>query len=107
MLILLMLLSQLTTLIKTHSVLPFDCSAQHKILHSRRHLRCGSLVPTTATATATTTAINAHTHTHAGSYTSAICDVPLVPQINYHATSTTSTTHAAELEGALHCVLQW
>jgi len=41
--------------------------------------------------------------THAGSHMYAICDVPLVPQIDYHATST-STTHAAELEGALHCI---
>jgi len=102
MLISLMLSSQTTNLIETHSVLPFDCSARRKILHSRRHLRCGGLVPTTATATAT--AINAHTHTRAGSRTSAICDVPLVPQIDYRAASTTSTTRAAELEGALHCV---
>ena len=44
--------------------------------------------------------------THAGSRTSAICNVPLVPQIDYHATST-STTRATELEGAPHCVSQW
>jgi len=43
--------------------------------------------------------------TCAGSHTSAICDVPLVPQIDYRATST-STTRAAELEGVPHCVLR-
>ena len=104
MLISLMLSSQTTNLIETYNVLPFDCSARCKILRSRRHLRCGSLVPTTATATATT--IDARTHTRAGSRTSAICDVPLVPQIDYHAASTTSTTCATELEGTLHCVLR-
>jgi len=41
--------------------------------------------------------------TRAGSRMSAICDVPLVPQIDYRAAST-STTCAAELEGAPHCV---